>query len=159
VDLEATGLSEEIENDLDVTPGFGVGADFGVHEYIALGLMFRFLSMSGDGSSVDVTVLDFDLLPRLRYPFKKKAGEIYLGVPVGLSLFMADVEGAEDELGWNISVVMGGLFRLSDSFGLFTELGYLIHNVNESQTVAGMDVDMSTSLGQIGLSFGAAYVD
>ncbi len=164
-EVEALGTSSQNEVDLDASPGFGAGVDFGLHEYVALGGLFRFLSMSSDDIvvgpyviDVDVTVLDFDLLPRLRYPFDKK-GEIYLAVPVGLSLFIPDADDADDELGWNISMVIGGLYAVSDNFGLFAEIGYFVHNGSTSRTVLGIDVETSLSAGQLGLSIGAAYID
>ncbi len=155
-EVEEGGQSQDIQGDLDPAVGVGAGADFGLHKHIALGGLFRYVSIGGD-SSAEVAVLDFDGLPRLRYPFEK--GEVYLGVPVGLSLFIPDFEGADTEVGWNISVILGALHTPSEDFGLFAEVGYWVHNYSDSNDVAGVRVDISTTFTHVGLSIGAAYVN
>jgi len=155
-----SGTTIDNEFDLDIAPGFGVGVDFGLIEYLALGAMFRFMSLSPDGGTADLTVLDFDALPRLRVPFRQ--GEVYLGVPVGLTSYIP--EEGDSELGWNIAAVFGGLYRVSEQFGLFAELGYLVHMYSSTEeiTITGFPpVEMSASMtiSQIVLSIGAAYVE
>lgn len=140
---------EELSYDLDPTIGFGAGADFGLHQYFALGGVFRFLSMSGEDSSSSLSVLDIDPLPRLRYPFEQ--GEVYLGIPVGLSIYIP--EEGDSEVGWNLSFLLGGLYKISEEFALFAELGYLLHFYSDS------DSDADLTIGQVGLSIGAAYTN
>jgi len=155
-EVETAGMSSDAEADLDTTFGFGGGADFGLFEYVALGGVSRVLFMSQDvGEGGGLPVIDIDALPRIRYPFR--VGEAYLGIPVGLSIFFP--ESADTAIGWNISFVLGGLYKFTEKIGMYAEIGYFLHFYSTSQETLFSETDVSTTLGQIGLTTGVAYLN
>ncbi|MBN1655408.1 MAG: hypothetical protein JXA30_16700 [Deltaproteobacteria bacterium] len=156
-ETEAGGFSQDFEGDLDPSIGFGAGADFGLHEYFALGGIFRYFSISPEDAEDSSSAIDIDALPRLRYPFEQ--GEVYFAIPVGLTIFIPD-EG-DAEVGWNLNFVLGGLYKLTEQFGLFAEVGYFLHfaSSSEEDPFSGTEIDVSSTIGQIGIAIGAAYIN
>lgn len=155
-EVETMGIESETEGDLNTTYGFGVGADFGLFEYLALGGVSRVLFMSQDvDEGGGLPVIDFDALPRIRYPFK--VSEVYLAIPVGLSIFLPESE--DTAIGWNISFVLGGLYKFTEKIGWFGEIGYFLHFYSTSEDMGIYETNVSTDLGQVGITTGVAYLD
>jgi hypothetical protein len=100
--------------------------------------------------------------------------ELTLGLPVGFSLDFWGGDGfavavgpgsvsgeVSTGIGFNLALMFGARFALSDDIGLITELGYALHSVSHSVDVmvlgAGASADIDISLGQPVLQVGVSF--
>ncbi|MFW6052116.1 MAG: hypothetical protein ACODAU_13140 [Myxococcota bacterium] len=143
VDFDAL-VSSSWDADLNPSVGLGTLVDYPVIPYLAVGGMFRLQFLHVDGVDDDAsTAMDLSLLLRARYPFEK--GEVYFGVPVGFSMLWVnddinpDLDGGP---GWNVGLLAGGQYLITDAIGIFGHLGGLFRGSNHD--VPGTDVDITT---------------
>lgn len=168
VEIDDVGIAS-IEDDLEPTFGGGFEVDFPLHRYFLLGGMVSFHSWIWDEASdadLDRSILlDFSVVPKLRYPFKKSVFAITLGVPVGLCVDLLDddiLPAAEVDtgIGFNLSVLIGLQAYLSSSFGLMAELGYTFHSFShEVEFMAEQPViEADAEMGQFALNIGFYFM-
>ena len=128
------GGNLQLGDDLVTTFGFQLGADFVVHRFIAVGFEYRFGAFNtegGDDNNNDRSkMFDFAFKPRGRYAFDNLPLEIYLTVPVGLTIprLSSDVPGDLDErVGWNLGAGGGATYFIGSRFGVNIEPIWLMH--------------------------------
>ncbi|MFW5926142.1 MAG: hypothetical protein ACOCV4_08235 [Myxococcota bacterium] len=153
----------ESEDDLDATGGFGFLVDFVPYEYVGVGGLLRFAFWEADGGTDRNTVMDFSLMPRGRYPFER--GEVYLAVPVGMTIQLIPdqtVLGADVDIdagvGWNVGLLAGGQFLVTDNIGVFGHMGGMFRGAKHGVSaplVGSSDVKVKTRqfVLELGVSF------
>jgi len=155
VGLPGTVQSDEHGYDSDTTLGFNVRADTPVAKYLLLGPMLQFGSWRPDvvpAASHDYFV-DLDLVVRLRAPIttSKLNYQLWLGMPIGLSLDKLADDDAPIGLGWNIGVLVGGAVHLTPKFGLFAEAGWEQHRMTHSNDkIPDVDIKLQQALLNLG---------
>ncbi|QDG51027.1 hypothetical protein FIV42_09870 [Persicimonas caeni] len=143
--------SGDIESDMLTTLGGFLQYEAPVHPYVLLGARGAFgafiAEMQDDDDYARDLMFNFDAVAKLRYPFLTAPGELYVGLPVGLSVIVPsedweDQDGFEAETGvsWNMGVVGGLNYLLFEQFGLFVEGGWMLQNV-------ALEGDVTTSYG------------
>lgn len=157
--------------DLRTTLGFGGSVDFALLKYLSIGALTRlhFWGVSEDEIWIDqderYPQLDLSGLLRVRYPFD--AAEVYLSVPVGLSLgWMRDINitgvGTIDfatGVGWNAGLMVGGQYIVTDTVGFFAEFGYTWRRIRHAwDGPFGADGSLRYSAGQLSLHAGLAFL-
>ena len=93
---------------------------------------------TGDRSKV----IDLDFKPRLRFPLRNTPLELYVTVPLGLTvprLGDVDTGNTDGKLGWNIGAGAGLHVLLTDHFGLNIEPIWLLHRFKIEVAVAEND--------------------
>lgn len=129
-------FDEFFGGDLVATFGVQVGADFVVHRFLALGLEYRFGMFNterGKDDDVDRSkMFDFAFKPRGRYAFDSIPLELYLTVPVGLTIprFSDEVVGEDDvdeRIGWNLGAGAGATYFFGRRLGVNLEPIWLMH--------------------------------
>jgi len=174
-DVETETPIGDVDDDLEPTFGGGLEIDFPLHKYFMLGGMFSFHAwITEEGEEADLDrgyLLDFSIVPKVRYPFEDTILAIYLGVPVGLCIDLVDDDnftfpGVEVEadvgLGLNVSVLAGVQANLSRSFGLMLELGYTYHSFDHDAdtTVFGVsdEIDVDVAMDEFALNIGFYFL-
>jgi hypothetical protein len=81
--------------------------------------------------------IDLDLVLRFRAPIttSKLNYQVWVGMPIGLSLDVLGSDAPESSLGigWNVGVLFGGAVHFTPKFGLFGEVGWQQHRISHSQ--------------------------
>lgn len=168
------------DDDLNLTYGLGLAYVHPLHRFFALGLQLSFSSwISDEQEDADLdrnTFVDISLLPQGKYAISNDL-ELYATVPIGLSIsipgedeYVVSVGGIgsvtlgewDTALGFNIGLMLGARFAISDGFGLLAELGYVAHSAAhevEVPNIAGLNVteDVDVSLGQFALNLGVWF--
>jgi len=119
---------DEGGSELFPTIGFHAGADFVLMDYFSIGGETRFLFFKPEAIGDDDRsfLWDISVKPRGRYAFDGMPLEVYLALPLGLTV--PGIEGeAEGEVGWNIGIVAGANYFFSESLGVSLELGWHFH--------------------------------
>lgn len=159
--------------DLDATVGFGALVDQPIIPYFAIGGLFRLSWLKAESAVNDrVTTMDLSVMPRGRYPFAR--GEVYLGLPIGLSLqWVPDTEvyvgnvpiGSvtfDTGVGWNVGLLFGGQFLVTENIGLFGHLGAQFRGTKQTGTgtIAGTSAsqDLKIKTKQFVLEVGASFL-
>lgn len=142
---ETTGFADS-KDDADPSAGLTVFGEYPVGRYLVPGLQFGFLSIqsdSGDTLNLDrSTYIDISPAIKGRYQFARNHGEVYVSVPVGLTIGVpsSDVEksqNVETAVGWNAGVLAGANYNVWSRLGIIVELGWQGHGVSHSRTVGG----------------------
>lgn len=148
-----------LEADLDPTLGFGARLEVPIHDYVVIGGMFELGGLKVDDVERDADLLlDFDLWVKGRY-FSELAGdaglEIYVGLPIGFTLFRFDDEDADNQAGFNVGVLAGAVLFF-DQLGFFTEVGWRRHQFRDEVDLGFLGrEDVKVRMNQAALSFGA----
>lgn len=153
---------------LDPTLGFGLRADFPLHDFVLLGALFQGAAFDPDGRTDAQWMFDFDLVAKVRYAIELGDGlalEPYGAIPFGFTLAdMFDPEQLLDDdarslwPGWNLGV-LAGLNLLFGAFGAYFELGWHHHQVYRGYDGAlGADVDVKVVVNQFVMHLGAMFV-
>lgn len=150
------GLGLDGEADLITTFGAQAGAEYLVHRYFAIGGEFRFGAINteaGDDDDVDRSKLyDLVVKPRVRYPFARLPLELYLTVPIGLTIprLSDDLTGQplvdlDEKVGWNLGIGGGITYLLSSRVGINVEPIWLMHwfTVEASTRLTSSDMDFA----------------
>jgi hypothetical protein len=166
----APGIAD-IDSDMEATLGGGLEVDFPVHKYFLLGGLFAFHSWTTDDfedADYDRSyLLDFSLVPKVRYPFESTPLAIYFSLPIGFSLDLFDDDNTpgisvDAGLGMNISALAGVQFNLARSFGLTLELGYTYHFASHSVEASPFGItvegDSEVDIEQFGLNVGVIFM-
>lgn len=155
------GDGETAEADMEVSFGGALQYVHPLHRHFALGARLGALSWRSDARDGDRNlVFDLAIVPQLRLPLSASV-ELYLGVPLGLSLDLLNqldrsaaagaasvsVE-ADAGFGFNVAALLGARFALTREVGLFTEFGYTLHSVSH-------DVHLRGGIGGAGIDFKA----
>lgn len=174
---DVKGANVSVNDDLE--PSFGIGVKYmhPLHRYFVLGGQFSMLwwnTQGGDNANQDRNLLlDLAIVPQGRLPVTDGI-ELTLGLPVGVSLDFWGGDGIAygfgpimvsgdvgTGIGFNVALMFGARFALSDDIGLVTELGYAMHSVTHSIDVmvlgAGTSADFDISLGQPVLQVGVSF--
>ena len=141
---------------LDNTLGFNVRADQPVAEYVVLGPMLQFGSWRPDvtPAASHNYYFDLDLVLRFRAPIttSKLNYQLWLGMPIGLSIDKLAADAAPLGLGWNIGVLFGGAVHFIPKFGLFAEVGWEQHRMTHSRDqVQDIDIKLQQALLNLGI--------
>jgi hypothetical protein len=172
---DVNGANFSVNNDLE--PSFGIGVKYmhPLHRYFVLGGQLSVLWWNTQGLA-DLNqdrslLLDLALVPQGRLPVTDDI-ELTLGLPIGVSfdfwggdriaigpiMFSTDVSTG---IGFNLALMFGARFALSEDIGLTTELGYAMHSVSHSFEVmaagVGPSADFDISLGQPVLQVGVSF--
>lgn len=161
--ITVEGDGETAEADMEVSFGGAIQYIYPLHRYFALGGRLGALSWRSDAGEGDRNlVFDLAIVPQLRLPLSA-AVELYLGVPIGLSLDLlneldrsvggagasASVE-ADAGIGFNLAALLGARFALAREVGLFTEFGYSLHSVSHDihfrGGIAGAGIDVTAEI-------------
>jgi hypothetical protein len=158
--------NQESDDDAEATVGFALFAQYEVFRYIDIGLLFGFnwLATEGmDDGNVDANAaIDIDALLKLKYPFMDGRFEIYLAVPIGLTIVVPsdDYEKLfnvkpETGIGMNVSVLPGISYRFWGGLGAFLELGWVFRMAKHG--FKGADAELEFNVSQFALNFGLTY--
>jgi hypothetical protein len=153
--------ADRFSDDLRMTGGIGILVDGVVMPYFGLGGLIRAAFWEPrDIHNRRSSAIDFSIMPRARYPFAR--GEVYLAVPVGLTVqsvpdWTLGPLRAEFEtgVGWNLGVLLGGQALVTERIGIFAHLGGQFRGANHSIRGVGSDFNLRTK--QFVLEFGVAY--
>lgn len=138
---DGASVAPEVGASQKVTYGFDVGATFFAIPFFDLGAEVRLswaqagdyddneLGVAGPADSGRTLLVDIDAKPRIRLDLMQGRVELYLAVPVGLTIPSRPKEDDLDtSLGWNIGVGPGANFFLSNHVGLNLEFMFLFHS-------------------------------
>ena len=159
-EAELSGDGGSVSVDLDPTVGLGLRYQMPLNGLLSVGGLFEFRSFEEDQSTDRQSVLDFDLF--LKASFGVLVGsrdlEVYGLVPLGLSIGPTDDDldrlGARTGFGFNLGLLAGAQLLVTESVGLFVEMGWRRHQVFYDSDVGDFDV----AANQFALNLGAAYV-
>jgi hypothetical protein len=106
---------------------------------------------------------DIDFFVRGRVPITTDdiAFQVWLGVPVGLTLnfLSGDYQAQLDTFafGYNYGFLLGGAVHFSKKFGMFVEVGWMTHRVSHDRVEASgsTDFEVSQSVANFGFIFGS----
>jgi hypothetical protein len=159
-DVEADGARQ----DLVSTLGVNLRTDFPVAKYILLGPLFQLGAWRPDMPNPPSRsyYFDIDFFARARIPITtdSTAFQIWLGVPIGLTLsfLSADYEAAFDTFafGYNFGFLAGGAVHFSKKFGMFVEAGWMTHRVSHDRapTAGSARFEVSQNVANFGFIFG-----
>ncbi len=165
-DLSHQSGKNKVKEDMVTTLGGFLQYEAPVHSYVVLGARgsfgaFNFEEFADEDASRHL-LFNVNGLMKLRYAFPGSPGELYAGVPIGLSVIVPS-DGWEDRMGidmdlgisWNMSVVGGFNYLLFGEFGLFGELGWAMQNVSLNGDYVGNNkAKVRGSFNQLALNFG-----
>lgn len=142
--------------DLDPTVGLGARFEAPVYDYIVVGGLLEWATFKLDLVDDRDHLLDIDAFVKGRYVLD--AGgmplELYALLPVGFSAAFFDSALADDTaIGWNLGLMFGGTLFVSDSIGVFAEIGFMHHGLTLDTGAGEVDVDAN----QARLNLGAAF--
>jgi hypothetical protein len=141
-DIEVDGVGDV--GDLGKTIGGQGGVDVIVARYLSLGGEVRVGGFDVGSFDDRSRLIDLDFKPRLRLPIDDSPLELYLTVPVGLTIpRLADVGNGNDvdeNIGWNVGVGGGVNAFVTHRFALNVEPIWLVHHFGTDGTDGGGDV-------------------
>ncbi len=148
--------ADERGYDSDTTLGFNVRADTPVAKYVLLGPMLQFGSWRPDVTpAADHNYyVDLDLVLRFRAPIttSKLNYQLWLGMPIGISVEKLAADDAPIGLGWNIGVLFGGAVHFTPKFGLFGEVGWEQHRITHANdSIPDIDIRLQQALLNLGI--------
>lgn len=127
-DAEIDG-DDNFAGDLETTVGGQVGLDWVTARYLSLGFEGRIGAVKWKAADRS-KLIDLDFKPRLRFPLDNAPVELYLTLPVGLTIPRLGDIGEQDgdgDLGWNIGGGAGVNVFFTESFGLNAEPIWIMH--------------------------------
>lgn len=155
-------ISDSIGSTSKLQVSYGLTGQYMVplHRFFVLGGLLGVMSWKSTAASNDADrnlAFDLDVVPQGRLPLTN-AFELYLSLPVGLTLdawnevessatvgMLASYKVESDTaVGFNISLLAGARYALTESFGVFTEIGFthrqFAHEVTLSATAVGLNL-------------------
>jgi hypothetical protein len=140
---------------LEPTVGLNLFADYPVHRYVAVGLLARVLMLRTKRLDDDISTA-FDLSPmvRGRYPFER--GEVYMAVPIGFSVQTVDDDidpVIDNGVGWNVSLLFGGQFHVTDMIGVYGHMGGMFRGTNHAAGLADVRIRTKQFVLEVGVAF------
>ncbi len=153
VDVEVG--STTFESDLEVGLGFGAGFEYVLHRHFSAGARIQALFTEVEADSSNHAAFDFNIMPRARFPLPDGPVAIFVALPLGLSVIDSELgDGADDtETGFNIAILFGTDFFVSESIGFLVEMGYQWHFFSRQAIGRELDVTAGNLLLQAGLKF------
>ncbi|MBI5487523.1 MAG: hypothetical protein HY905_09335 [Deltaproteobacteria bacterium] len=157
--------------DLEATGGFGVGVDYSVWDYIDVGGRFGFLWVATepmDRANIDRNAdIDIDALIKGQYPFFDGQMEVYLAMPIGLTIGVLSDEAEQaafgtgdydTPVGMNVGLFAGYSYAFLAYLGAFVEFGWQLHwlKTNVPGGPTG-DAKYESTYNQVGLNFGVFF--
>ncbi len=159
----------QAEPDAEATVGVGLRFEYPVADFfhIAFAPSFHWSkSEIMDNRKIDRN-LHIDLSPalKLRTSFHNERGELYLDVPVGLTITRVSDEfekasfngKADTGIGWNAAVMVGMNYRVYNNVSLQLELGWQGRGGELEVGSGNNSVDYEYSTHQFALNIGAFY--
>lgn len=147
------------EDDLDPSITLGFRYTHPLHTYVTLAAEMRFVFWHPDGQDDRNTFFDFGVMPAARYVFDVGSLELepYLGLPLGFTVNRLDEDPLGDlgqaSVGFHLGLLAGLAVQLPIGLGVFTELGWLHHQVFDSDDVGSYRLVNN----QFALHFGVSY--
>ena len=164
--------SADGETDLNPTLGFGLRAEFpALLPWLVVGALVEFgwiapdavawLMMAGDDERYLAVDLDGWIKGRHVIELGDLALELYVGVPLGLTIGEEYNEALDAGFGFNLGVLAGAQLLLLDRLlGVFVDAGWRFHQVFYSETVTTLvgqtDISQRVSWHQFAVNFGAS---
>lgn len=128
IEVEHYGLVGNLGN----TIGGQGGVDVVVARYLSLGGEVRVGGFHIGGFDARNRLIDLDFKPRLRLPLDNTPLELYLTVPVGLTIpRLSDINGGRqvnNNIGWNVGVGGGMNAFVTRNFAFNVEPIWLVHH-------------------------------
>ena len=163
------GYNEQ-EPDAEATVGVGLRLEYPVNRFfhLSFGPSFHWAKDEVmDNRKIDRT-LHIDISPslKLRTSYSNERGELYIDVPVGLTVTSVSDEEedarfgqlkADTGLGWNAAVMVGTNYRVYDNISLQLELGWQGRGGSLDVSQANTDLEYEYSTHQFALNIGAFY--
>ena len=129
-DIEVSHVGQV--GNLGKTIGGQGGVDVVVARYLSLGGEVRVGGFRIGGFDQRNRLIDLDFKPRLRLPLDSTPLELYLTVPVGLTIpRLSDLDGGrqvDNNIGWNVGVGGGLNAFITRSFAFNVEPIWLVHH-------------------------------
>lgn len=141
--------------DLDSTYGVMLRGDSPVAKYVLLGPMLQLGSWrpATTPASDHNYFIDLDFVIRFRAPITTQQlnYQLWLGMPVGISVDVPGDSAQNLGIGWNIGVLFGGAVHFTPKFGLFTEVGWEQHRMAHSrEKQSDLDFKLQQALLNVG---------
>ncbi|MCA9577576.1 MAG: hypothetical protein R3B40_05480 [Polyangiales bacterium] len=117
-------------DDAGVGGGLGLRVEIPLHEYFVLGPMVDFHVLTLDplliGDRFRINTLTFGVWSKGRYLFDLSGHpfEVYVSVPMGLSLYFADQPGWDTQVGVSVGLLLGAQLFINERFGFLLENGF-----------------------------------
>lgn len=158
------GAIDESSDDPDLEPSYGVGiAGFNPMGLFALGGQLALISWGPDAPNTSRSLFfELSALPQLNLALA--IVEVYLNVPIGLTVDFADDDAygpgntVHTGLGYHLGFMVGARVGLGD-MGLLAEIGFIhrafSHEVEDNASMETTDVDME--LDQAALNVGVYF--
>lgn len=109
------------------TPGIQAGAEYVLMKYFALGVETRLNWARTRAGDERVMLWDLVVKPRSNYRLSSAPVELYVALPVGLSVSNWPEEIAEGKAGATLGISGGANYFFTSHFGLNVEMGWLWH--------------------------------
>lgn len=164
VDFNSDSVLGAIDNEESLEPSYGIGiAGFNPMGLFALGGQLSLISWGEDREEASRSLFfEVSALPQLNLALA--IVEVYLNVPIGLTVDFADDEAygpgnkVSTGLGYHLGFMVGARVGLGD-LGLLAEVGFIhrafSHEVENELTMMTWDVDME--LDQAALNVGVYF--
>ena len=108
-----------------------VGVERVLWRHFSLGAEVRLGASKWKETGERTKLFDADLKPRVRFPLRNTPIELYVAVPVGITVprgVKLNEEDAKEKVGWNIGAGPGLNLFLTDWLGLNAEPMWLMHH-------------------------------
>lgn len=119
-----------LSQDIGVGGGLGARLEIPLHDYVVIGPLLdfhvltpgRFLGIGPDR----ITALTFGVWSKGRYELELAGHplEVYVGIPLGLSIYFSDARGWDTEVGVSVGLMFGAQFFLNERIGFLLENGF-----------------------------------
>lgn len=151
----------EADDDMEATAGFGLYGTYGLFRYLDIGAQVAFLwyeTEAMDDNDQDAnTAIDIGALVKPKFPLLGGKLDIYVAVPIGLSIFVpsSDTDDViKTGVGMHVGVLPGVAYRFWKGLGAFAELGWSFHLGKHDKKGGG---DYEYSFSQFALNLGVSY--
>lgn len=134
----------EGRSDLDPTLGGAARAEVFVHDLLGVGLQVELASyLVRDADERELTVdVDLWLRPRLVVPLSGAlALELYVGVPIGFTLYRPSSGDLENLYGYNVGLLPGVSMSVHARLAIFVETGWRHRQVFRTFDLLGREYD------------------
>jgi len=166
VDLNSDSVLGAIDAEADLEPSYGIGvAGMNPMGFFALGGQLSLISWGADYPNSERSLF-FELSALPQANLALAIVEVYLNVPIGLTVDFADDQAYGDErtvntgLGWHLGLMLGARVGLGD-FGLLAEVGFIHRSFShevESTALGTMNTwDVDVELDQAALNLGVYF--
>jgi hypothetical protein len=164
VDFNLDSVEEALDNEEGLDPSYGIGlAGFNPMGLFALGGQLALISWGEDREDASRSLFfELSAIPQLNLALA--IVEVYLNVPIGLTVDFADDDAYGPDrkvhtgLGYHLGFMVGARVGLGD-LGLLAEVGFIhrafSHEVEDEATMVTWDVDME--LDQAALNIGVYF--